>query len=83
MFARARIIKQRMEALAGQIPGLLKIEIGIDTAAVASSSDIVLYSEFSSREALAAYQAHPLHKAIIPFAVEAQNERRMVDYEVD
>lgn len=79
--SNALAIKQKMEALQGQIPGLLKIEVGIDFAATPNSSDIVLYSEFASREALDTYQNHPLHKAIVPFVAEAQNERRMVDYE--
>ncbi len=78
----ARLIKEKLEGLRGRIPGLLTIELGIDLAATAHSSDIVLYSEFSSQEALNAYQAHPEHQAIVPFVVEAQNERRVVDYQV-
>lgn len=77
----ARLIKDKLEGLRGRIPGLLTIEVGIDTTATPSSSDIVLYSEFASQEALNAYQVHPEHKAIVPFVAEAQSERRMVDYE--
>ena len=76
----ARLIKQKLEGLRGRIPGLLTIELGIDTTATIYSSDIVLYSEFSSQEALDAYQTHPEHQAIVPFVAEAQNERRVVDY---
>jgi hypothetical protein len=47
-----------------------------------SSSDITLYSEFASLEALQGYQVHPLHQAIVPFVAEAQTERRVVDFEV-
>ena len=78
----AALIKQKLEGLRGQVPGLLAIEVGIDFAGSGSSSDLALYCEFSSREALDAYQNHPLHKAVVPFVAEAQNERRMVDYEV-
>ena len=38
--------------------------------------------EAEQREALAVYQAHPLHQAIVPFVVEAATERRLVDYEL-
>ena len=76
----ARLIKEKLEGLRGRIPGLLTIELGIDTTATIYSSDIVLYSEFSSQEALNAYQVHPEHQAIVPFVAEAQNERRVVDY---
>jgi len=41
-----------------------------------------LYSEFDSQAALAAYQEHPAHKALLPFIREAATERRLVDYEV-
>ncbi len=76
----ARLIKERLEALRGKIPGLLKIEVGIDFSAGDASGDIVLYSEFTSREALGTYQAHPEHKAVVPFIKGAWCERRVVDY---
>lgn len=78
----ARLIKQQLEALNGRIPGLLRLEVGIDFSATESSADLALYSEFVSREALDAYQVHPEHKSIMPFVGEARSERRMVDYEV-
>lgn len=78
----ARLIKEKIEALAGKIPSILKIEVGIDYSAGEGSSDVVLYSEFASRSALEAYQNHPEHQAVIPFITEARSERRVVDYEV-
>lgn len=80
--ANVLLIKQRLEALNGKIPALLKLEVDIDVSGTESSSDIALYSEFVAREALDAYQAHPAHKAIVPFVREARAERRMVDYEI-
>ena len=77
----ALLIKEKLEALRGRIPGLLKIEIGVDFSATADSSDIVLYSEFESTEALSLYQAHPLHVEIMPFVMGARHERRIADYE--
>lgn len=79
----ARLIKQKLEALGGLIPGLVRIEVGIDYAQSDTSSDVVLYSEFESREALDAYQQHPEHKALLPFVAEARSERRGVDYETE
>lgn len=78
----ARLIKEKLESLRGKISGLIAIEVGIDFARTESSDDIVLYSEFVSRAALDEYQSHPEHKAIMPFILEARQERRMVDYEV-
>lgn len=78
----AKAIREKLEGLRGKIPGLLNIEVGIDFLHSPESADVVLYSEFESREALDAYQQHPLHKAVMPFIAEARAERRVADYEV-
>ena len=74
-------IKQALEALNGKIPGLIHLEVGLDFDGSSQAADIVLYSELESREALAAYQAHPLHQAVIPLVKGAAKERVVVDYE--
>jgi quinol monooxygenase YgiN len=78
----ARAIKERLEALRGRIPGMLRLEVGIDFSREETSSDVVLVSEFESRAALDAYQVHPAHEAVKGFILEARSERRLVDYEV-
>jgi hypothetical protein len=78
----ARAIKEKLEALRGRVPGLLKIEVGLDFSRTDNSCDLALYSEFESRAGLDAYQAHPDHKAVMPFIAEARSERLLVDYEV-
>lgn len=78
----ALAIKQQLEDLNGKIPGLILLEVGIDFLHSAESADVVLYSEFESREALDAYAIHPLHKAVMPFIASARSERRVVDYDV-
>jgi hypothetical protein len=77
----AALIKKVLEELRGVIPGLLEIEVGVDFLHSEQSADVALYSEFESREALAAYQEHPAHKAVMPMILEARSERRVVDYE--
>lgn len=78
----ALAIKQALEALQGNIPGLTHIEVGIDFDHGEQAADIVLYSELESREALAAYQAHPLHQAVVPLVKRHARERVVVDYDV-
>ena len=77
----ARLIKEKLEALPAQVPGMLKAEVGMDFSATPDSGDIVLYSEFASREALAGYQTHPAHVAAREFIAGARSERRLIDYE--
>jgi len=74
-------IKTKLEALAGNIPGLLHIEVGIDFLGSEQSADVVLYTELESREALEAYQVHPEHQAVVPIVKAAAVSRTVVDYE--
>jgi quinol monooxygenase YgiN len=74
-------IKQKLEDLNGKIEGCIKLEVGFDFLHSSESADVVLYSEFESKEALDFYANHPLHKAVMPFIAEARSERRVVDYE--
>jgi hypothetical protein len=75
-------IKEKLEALRGRIPGMLRLEVGLDFSHEETSSDVVLYSEFESRAALDGYQVHPEHEAVKGFILEARSERRLVDYEL-
>lgn len=78
----AQRMKTKLEALRGQIDGVLAIEVGIDFSATEASADVVLYSEFTDRAALAAYQAHPAHQAVVAFIKEVVSARHLVDYEI-
>jgi quinol monooxygenase YgiN len=79
--ASARAIKEALEGLNGKIPGLLRLEVGINFVADGEASDVALYSEFESRAALEAYQTHPAHNAAAAVVKAARAERRVVDYE--
>ena len=81
--ANARQMKEKLEALRGRIPGLLRLDVGLDFSATENSADVVLVSEFESREALAAYQVHPEHKAVGLFVRAVVCERRLIDCEAD
>ncbi|MGD9787730.1 MAG: Dabb family protein [Sulfuricellaceae bacterium] len=79
--ASARAIKEALEGLNGKIPGLRCLEVGINFVADGEAADVVLYSEFDSRQALEAYQTHPAHNAAAAVVKAARAERRVVDYE--
>ena len=56
-------IKEGLEGLKGQIPGLL--DIRVHTQGLASSNmDLMLDSAFESEEALKVYANHPAHVAV-------------------
>lgn len=75
-------LKKGFDALQGVIPGLLRIEFGVDFLRSAHSSDFALYCEFASRAAHDVYQAHPAHLAVASRVREVIVERRVVDYDV-
>ncbi len=73
-------IKALLEGLAGRIPGLLHIEVGINFIEDANAADVVLYSEFADRAALEGYQSHPLHLEVVPQVKALAVDRRSADY---
>jgi hypothetical protein len=80
--ADAPLLKARLEALNGAIPGLLSLEVGIDFLESQQSADLVLVADMESRAALDLYQAHPEHQAIVPLVKAAAISRSVVDYEM-
>jgi hypothetical protein len=78
----ALAIKEALEGLKGKIPGLLYLDVGFDFSGKDTAVDIVLYSEFESKEALLAYIEHPAHIAVGKIVRPRTAERRMIDYEL-
>ena len=78
----ALAIREALHGLRGRIPGLVHIEVGFDYSGKETAGDIVLYSEFTDREALAAYQNHPLHIEVGKTVRPRTRDRRMIDYEI-
>ena len=76
--AAVALIASKLEPLVGVIPGLKRMEVrraylGLDYA---------LYSEFESREALAAYAEHPAHLEAKSHFWHLLETRYSADYEV-
>ena len=68
-----------LEPLVGKIPGLLKMEI---RACYQGGMDYALYSEFESKETLAAYREHPLHLEAKQHFFHFIDTRVAADFEV-
>jgi heme-degrading monooxygenase HmoA len=80
--ANALEMKRRLDACANVVPGIRKFEVALAQPGLEATYDVVLYSEFDSREALAAYAGHPTHKAVMPFIAAVREARQCMDYEV-
>lgn len=75
-------LKRMIEALAPLVPGVISLEVGFNFNPGDTASDVALYSEFESKDALESYQKHPEHVKVAEFVREITLERRVVDYEV-
>jgi hypothetical protein len=70
------------QGLRGRIPGLLHLEVGLDTSGADYACDVVLYSEFASQAALDAYATHPEHLRVKQELGDMRIARHQVDYPV-
>ena len=74
-------IREGLEGLAGQIPGMLSICVQTDKLP-SSSADAMLNSAFESPEALKAYSVHPAHVAVADSKVRPFVQTRLsMDFE--
>ncbi|KRH99264.1 stress responsive protein [Curvibacter sp. PAE-UM] len=73
-------LQRSFESLRGRIPGLLHLEIGVDSSRIDYACDVVLYSEFESQAALDAYGSHPEHLRVKNEVADLRIARHQVDY---
>ncbi len=73
-----KLIASVLEPLVGKIPGLLHMEI----RRAYNGMDYALYSEFESREALAAYAVNPLHQEAKTHFFHLLGSRIAADYDL-
>jgi quinol monooxygenase YgiN len=70
-----------LEACRDVVPGMLRFEAVVAQDGMESSCDVVLYSEFATRAALDAYNAHPLHQQLKALVAPLREERHSFDYD--
>ncbi|HAT33220.1 MAG TPA: stress responsive protein [Janthinobacterium sp.] len=75
-------MKAMLDSCANLVPGMLTFEAALAQPGLEATYDVVLYSEFASKEALDAYQDHPEHIAIKPFIGAVREARQCMDYDI-
>ena len=73
-------MNQSAKNMVGKIDGLICAEVAENTAP--NGCDFVYYAEFSSKQALEAYQMHPLHKQHQQMSADWLESREVCDYEI-
>lgn len=76
-------IKEGLEGLKGQVPGLLEVHVNINGLPT-SNADLMLDTTLESYEALKGYAVHPAHVAVADGKVRPYTKTRVcLDYEVE
>ena len=75
-------IKEGLEGLAGQIPGLVEIHVNAN-GLPSSNADVMLDTTFTDAASLKGYSTHPAHVAVADSKVRPYYKTRVcLDYEV-
>lgn len=80
--ANYRILKEKLEALNGVIPGLQELRVGRNLNGE-TAYDAALVSRFESLEALKAYDSHPAHMEVRAFIKQVRLDRASLDFEME
>jgi len=75
-------IEATAAAMRAGIPGLRRLELGLNEAASADAADLMLLAEFDSWEALRGYESHALHDELRALIGPLRTERRVLDYQL-
>jgi hypothetical protein len=76
------MVKRAFESLRGRVPGMMRLEVGIDESRVDYACDVVLVCDFESAAALGAYAANPEHLRVRDELGGIRTHRYQVDYVV-
>nr|WP_315393344.1 Dabb family protein [uncultured Duganella sp.] len=80
--ANAAKMKSMLDACAALVPGIVTFEVALAQPGLEATYDVILYSAFTDKAALDAYQEHPQHVALKPFFGAVRDQRQCMDYEV-
>jgi hypothetical protein len=75
-----KALQEKLEALPAQIKEIKFFEVGINSIETSVAYDMVLVSEFESKEVLFSYQKHPEHVLVANFVGKVCESRVVVDY---
>lgn len=75
-----RYIKERLEALPAKVPVIRRLEVGINECESPMASDMVLLTEFDSKDDLEIYAIHPEHVKVSEYVSKVRSSRTVVDY---
>lgn len=79
---QAPFFKAQLDSCDRLVPGMLVFEVAIRTDELEANCDVVLYSVFEDKAALAAYQHHPQHQQVSRGLGALRETRTVLDYDI-
>jgi hypothetical protein len=70
-----------LRSLEGEVPGLLRIEVGVNWLEDPNAFDVVLITRFATRADVDAYRLHPFHVAVAAELKTMAAARSVVDFD--
>jgi hypothetical protein len=77
----AQAVASRLRAMEGAVAGLASIEVGLDVNRGPRAYDVCLITRHADADALATYQADPVHGDVKAFIGERAEVSVVVDFE--
>lgn len=77
-----RSLKSELEALVGEIPGIVSLTVSYSTGSNPKNWDMCLISDHESWEALETYATHPAHLAVASRVAENTTDRASADFDL-
>ncbi len=78
--ANCRMLKAGLEGLPAKIKEIKLFDVGVNFFQASVAYDLILISEFESKEDLYSYQKHPEHVKVADFVGKTCESRVVVDY---
>ncbi len=78
---KAEGARKALAGMAGRIPQLRHLEVGVNLTHSDRSYDLALVARFDSLEDLQAYQVHPVHMEVLNYLHGVRQLAAVVDYE--
>jgi len=78
---KAEEARRILAGMAGKIPELRHLEVGVDLIHSERSYDLALVARFDSLDDLRAYQVHPVHVEVLNYIHGVRQSAIVVDYE--
>ena len=76
----AQKLREVLLSLAGKIPQIKHMEVGVNVVPSERAFDVVLFQRFDSLEEMQAYQVHPDHREVQKYIRSVMASSASVDY---